>query len=164
MIVRPLEAGDVERLNRDLPVWNTREYARRLRGIARGELVQLIAWEADRPVGRGMLLLPEHEEYSISASRERCAEVRDVSVVPEHRRAGVATSIMSGLESAALEVGMQRIGLSVSLDDKAAPARELYERLGYRHGHGPFVTSTILDGDDGSFPVGATLVYLVKDL
>jgi GNAT superfamily N-acetyltransferase len=143
-------------------VWSSTEYERRLGAERRGELVQAIAWDDAEPVGRGMVLFPEHEEYSTSAARERCAEVRDVFVEPSQRRRGVARAIMRALEAAALEAGQARIGLSVSLDDGAAPARALYASLGYRHAHGPYVTSTNLDGDEGPIPVGAVMIYLVR--
>lgn len=122
--------------------------------------MQAVAWIDTEPVGRGMVLFPSHQEYSVSARRERCAEVRDVFVLAEHRRRGAARRIMRLLETAA---GEMRFGLSVSLDDDAAPARALYGGLGYRHAHGPFATSTNLDGDDGPIPVGAVMDYLVKD-
>jgi GNAT superfamily N-acetyltransferase len=127
-------------------------------------MAQAIAWVAAEPVGRGMVLFPGHEEYSTSAERERCAEVRDVFVVPERRRSGVATAIMAWLEDAARSAGVDRIGLSVSLDDGAAPARALYERLGYRHAHGPYISSATLDGADGPMPVGGIFAYLVREL
>jgi hypothetical protein len=69
---------------------------------------------------------------------------------------------MGALEEAARARGL-RVGLSVSLDGSAAPARALYGSLGYRRVHGPFLTSGTLHGDDGPLPVGAILVYLVKD-
>jgi len=125
--------------------------------------VQVVAWDDERPVGRGMVLFPEHEEYSDSATREGCAEVRDVFVAPDHRRRGAAEAIMAVLEDSARAAGMVRIGLSVALDDGAAPARALYEKLGYRHAHGPYIGSATLDGDDGPMPVGAVLTYLVKE-
>jgi GNAT superfamily N-acetyltransferase len=109
-----------------------------------------------------MVLFPEHEEYSTSAARERCAEVRDVFVEPSRRRLGVARELMRALEGAAVEAGQTRVGLSVSLDEAAAPARALYASLGYHHAHGPYVTSTNLDGDDGPIPVGGVLTYLVR--
>jgi hypothetical protein len=62
---------------------------------------------------------------------------------------------MAVLEEAVRDRGLPRIGLSVSLDDDAAPARTLYERLGFAHAHGPFVSSTDLIGDDGPIAVGA---------
>jgi len=111
-----------------------------------------------------MVLFPEHDEFSTSAVREGCAEVRDVFVVRPRRRLGVATALMQTLEDVARVGGMVRIGLSVALDDDAAPARALYERLGYLHAHGPFVSSTDLIGDDGPVAVGAVMNYLVKEL
>jgi len=161
--VRRLEEADLETLYRALPVWSSGEYARRVDAQRRGELVQAIAWLGSEPIGRGMVLFPAHEEYSISALRERSAEVRDVLVARKHRRLGVASALMATLEAAAWEAGMVRVGLSVSLSDDAAPARALYARLGFRHAHGPFVSSTNLDGDDGPIPVGAVMTYLVKE-
>ena len=163
-VVRPLEERDLERLNRELPVWNAGEYAKRLQAQTRMQMGQAVAWDGERPVGRGMVLFPEHEEYSDSAARERCAEVRDVSVLEPFRRRGVATAVMGALEDETRAAGFGRIGLSVSAGDEGVAARALYDRLGYRHAHGPFVTSTVLDGDDGPIPVSAVLTYLVKDL
>jgi GNAT superfamily N-acetyltransferase len=145
-------------------VWNGREYGRRLFAQDRGQLVEAVAWFGGVPSGRGMVLFPEHEEFSTSAVRERCAEVRDVFVVRPRRRLGVATALMSVLEESARHQGMGRIGLSVALDDEATPARALYEHLGYVHAHGPFVSSTDLVGDDGPIAVGAVMNYLVKEL
>jgi GNAT superfamily N-acetyltransferase len=162
--VLPLSAGDVETLNRRLPVWNSSEYLRRLLAQGRGELVEAVAWFGDVPGGRGMVLFPEHEEFSTSAVREGCADVRDVFVARPRRRLGVATMLMETLEEAVRNRGMARVGLSVSLDEEAAPARALYERLGYVHAHGPFVSSTDLIHDDGPVAVGAVMTYLVKEL
>jgi len=54
---------------------------------------------------------------------------------------------------------------SLPSDEEHAPARALYESLGYRFAHGPFVTSTNLRGDDGrKIPVGAVMTYLVREL
>jgi GNAT superfamily N-acetyltransferase len=151
-------------VNRRLPVWNDREYAERLSAQDRGQLVQVVAWIDAIPVGRGMVLFPEHDEFSTSAVREGSAEVRDVFVARARRRLGVATAIMAALEEAARERGMLRVGLAVALDEEAAPARALYDGLGYRHAHGPFVSSSSLAGDDGPIAVGAVMDYLVKDL
>jgi GNAT superfamily N-acetyltransferase len=140
------------------------EYPNRLRAQGRDQLVQVVAWEGDEPTGRAMVLFPEHDEFSASAVREGCAEGRDVFVAPGHRNRGQATAMMQTLEAATREHGMARIGLAVGMDDAALPARLLYERLGYRHAHGPFVTSAVLLGEDGPIPVGAVLNYLVKDL
>jgi GNAT superfamily N-acetyltransferase len=127
-------------------------------------MVQVIAWEGEIPVGRGMVLFAEHEEYSVSATREGCAEVRDVFVLPERRRSGMATAIMQALEGVSRTNGWSRIGLAVATSDDAEPARRLYEALGYRHAHGPFISSADLASDDGPLPVGSVMTYLVKDL
>src|SRR5262245_42401300 len=164
MEVRRIAAGDVDALNQRLSLWNAGEYGKRLVAQDRLQLVQAIAWFDRVPAGRGMVLFPEHEEFSTSAVREGCAEVRDVFVVRPRRRLGVATELMGVLEDAVRGQGLRRVGLSVALDDEAAPARALYEHLGYHHAHGPVVSSTNLVGDEGPVAVGAVMDYLVKDL
>jgi hypothetical protein len=74
-----------------MPAWNSTEYARRLAAQGRDELVQVVAWHADGPVGKAMVLFPGYDEYSVSAEREVCGEIRDVEVEPHVRRIGVAT-------------------------------------------------------------------------
>jgi GNAT superfamily N-acetyltransferase len=162
--VRRLTAEDLPAFERGMPSWSSQEYAKRLVAQDRGEMVQIVAWEDGRPVGRGMVLFPTHAEWSISAHRERCAEVRDVGVLESHRRRGIARALMAALEDAALEAGSVRIGLAVALGEGDAPARALYDALGYERAHGPLISSTDLVGDDGPFPVGAAMVYVTKPL
>jgi GNAT superfamily N-acetyltransferase len=160
-----LRAEELERFQAGLPAWNATEYAKRLAAQERGELVQVVAWRDDRPVGKAMVLFPGYEEYSVSAEREACGEIRDVSVELKARRMGVATAMIGALEDAVRERGMSRIGLSVALADDDAPARDLYAKLGYVMAHGPFISSTNLDDDDGRpIHVGAVMSYLVKSL
>jgi ribosomal protein S18 acetylase RimI-like enzyme len=160
--LRRLARVDVARLDRWLPVWNTAEYERRLAAQRRGDLVQVVAWAGDRPVGRGMLLFPGHDEYSVSAEREGCAEIRDVEVDVGHRRRGVGAALIGALEAAAVERRFDRIGLSVGRDDEYAGARSLYTKLGYRTAHGPFISGAVLAGTEGPIPVAGVLDYLVK--
>jgi GNAT superfamily N-acetyltransferase len=128
-------------------------------------MVQVVAWEGERPVGKAMVLFPDHAEWSESAERERCAEIRDVGVVEDLRRRGVATAMIASLETASRGRGFDRIGLSVALSDDDSPARELYARLGYTFAHGPFITSTDLIDDDGRpIHVGSLMSYLTKPL
>jgi GNAT superfamily N-acetyltransferase len=165
VVVRRLAASELDAFGRDLPAWNSTEYAERLAAQERGELVQLVAWEDGRAVGKAMVLFPEHEEYSVSAERERCAEVRDVEVVETSRRRGIASAMIRCLEDAANERGMRRIGMSVAIGAGGGPAELVYGKLGYVRAHGPFITSTHLRGDDGRpLHVGAVMAYLVKDL
>jgi GNAT superfamily N-acetyltransferase len=161
--VRRLRSEELERFQADLPAWNSTEYAKRLAAQERGELVQVVVWQSERPVGRAMVLFPGHDEYSTSAEREGCAEIRDVGVVEAMRRLGVATALIGMMEVAALGHGMQRIGLTVAQGADDAPARALYEKLGYAVAHGPFITSTNLYDDDGRpIHVGAVMSYLTK--
>jgi GNAT superfamily N-acetyltransferase len=162
--VRVLDREGLAEVERRLPLWNGREYRRRLEAQARGLLVQAIAWDGDDPIGRAMILFPGHEEWSISAHRERCAEVRDVYVMEHARRRGAATALMERLEREAGARGFDRIGLMVGLDDSYAAARRLYESLGYAMAHGPLVSSVNLLTDDGPRPVFGVARYLVKTL
>jgi GNAT superfamily N-acetyltransferase len=125
--------------------------------------VQVVAWDGTRPAGKAMVLFPTHEEWSVSAEREGCAEIRDVGVAEDRRRQGVATAMIASLEAAAADRGMTRIGLSVAMSDEDAPARALYTKLGYAFAHGPFITSTDLIDDQGRpIHVGAVMTYLTK--
>jgi GNAT superfamily N-acetyltransferase len=148
-----------------LPAWNSTEYAKRLAAQERGELVQVVAWMDERPVGKAMVLFPGYEEYSESAEREGCAEIRDVGVVEGVRRRGVGTALIRELERTALMHGMTTVGMSVAIGVDAGPGELLYAKLGYVVAHGPFITSTDLyDDDERPIPVGAVMCYLTKSL
>lgn len=128
-------------------------------------MVQAVAWVGGRAIARGMVLFPAHPEWSISAHRERCAEIRDVATADGWRRRRVATAVMAELERSALESGFRRVGLSVGLDETYAAARMLYPGLGYRHAHGPMISSVSLEAEDGRLVARAgVLTYLAKDL
>ena len=127
--------------------------------------MQVVAWDGEHPVGKAMVLFPTYEEWSVSAEREDCAEIRDVGVAEDHRRRGVAAAMIASLEAAARDHGFARIGLSVALSDDDAAARALYDKLGYALAHGPFITSTDLFDDEGRpIHVGAVMSYLTKRL
>ena len=164
--VRRLGEDELTALQASIPAWNSTEYARRLAAQGRGQLVQLVAWDGGgRAIGKAMLLFPGYGEHSISAVREGCAEIRDLGVVEGSRRRGVATALIAAMEAEASAAGMSRVGLTVAQGEEDAPARALYANLGYGFAHGPFVTSTNLWADDGSpIPVGAVMIYLIKDL
>ncbi|MEO8422685.1 MAG: GNAT family N-acetyltransferase [Actinomycetota bacterium] len=160
-----LTAAELKVFQAGLPAWNSTEYAKRLAAQERGELVQVVAWMDERPVGKAMLLFPGHDEFSESSEREGCGEIRDVGVAEAARRRGVATSLIGMLEAAAREHGMERIGLTVASGEEDAPARSLYEKLGYEVAHGPFIASTDLYDDDGRpIHVGDVMSYLTKSL
>ena len=140
------------------------DYSRRLEAQRRGTLSQIAAWSGGVPIGRAHVLFPGHEQWSISAHRCGCAEVRDVFVAPEHRRHGAATAMMDVVERAVSDGGLLRIGLSVAQDEDGAAARALYERLGYGFAHGPYIGGATISGDDSPIHFAAVLVYLTKEL
>jgi GNAT superfamily N-acetyltransferase len=163
--VRRLSPADLDAFQASMPSWNAREYAARLGYENRGLAVQLLAWSATEAVGRGMLVRAGHPEWSPSAYREGCPEIRDVGVAEHWRRRGVGSAIIRGLEDAAREAGADRIGLGVGLDEDYAAARSLYERWGYRFAHGPFIAAASLDRDDATtFPVAGVCEFRTKDL
>ena len=128
-------------------------------------MVQAMAWQGARVLGKAMVLFPEHEEYSESAEREGCAEVRDVEVVEDARRRGIGTAMIRCLEDATRDRGMKRIGMSVAIGAGAGPGELVYRKLGYVRVHGPFISSTDLHDDDHRpVPVGAVMAYLAKEL
>jgi len=163
--LRRLRAEEVARFQSTMPSWNAHEYAHRVEMQERGLAVQLVAWVGDVAAGRGMLVLAGHPEWSASAFREGCAEIRDVGVADPFRRRGIGSLVIAGLEREAADAGADRVGLSVALGLDEAPARALYEKLGYRFAHGPFVQAARLVGDDGAgMPVAGVCSYLVKQL
>ncbi len=163
--VRRLQPADLGPFQAGMPAWNSREYARRLDAQARGLLVQEVAWSGDLPVGSAMLVLPGHPEWSVMAHRENAPEVRDVKTAPGWRRRGVARALMLALEGEARTGGHGRIALSVGLEPAFDAARSLYTDLGYRHAHGPLISSASLEAEDGSrFAVAGAMTFLVKDL
>ncbi len=163
--IRRLASADLDAFQATMPSWNAREYAGRLQYQDRGLAVQLVAWSGTVAVGRAMVVFPGHPEWSASAFREGCPELRDVGVGEEWQRRGIGGRLIAASEEAARAAGFARIGLGVGLDDGYAAARALYERWGYAFAHGPFVQAARLEGDHGTaFPVAGVCVYLVKTL
>jgi len=163
--VRRLSELEVPRLQATSPSWNRHEYARRVGYQARGLAVQLVAWRGDVAVGRGMLVLPGHPEWSPSAFREGCPEIRDLAVADDMQRQGIGSALIEALEREAAAAGFTTIGLAVGIDDAYEAARYLYERLGYRFAHGPFISASRLDTDDAKgMVVGGVCEFRVKAL
>jgi ribosomal protein S18 acetylase RimI-like enzyme len=122
--IRPLAADEVERVGAVL-------------GLARlhtGRGFYLIAWEENEPLGHAHLALSDPPE------------LQDVSVRPEHRRRGVASSLTAAAESEARARGFDRLRLTVGIANEAA--QTLYRNLGYvdtgvpRRVQGTIVTRT----------------------
>jgi GNAT superfamily N-acetyltransferase len=148
-----------------MPSWNSREYAERLVYQERGLTVQLVAWAGANPVGRSMLVLPGHPEWTVSDLREGCPEIRDLGVTEGRERRGIGTALVEATVEEARAAGFERVGLTVGLEDGYESPRRLYERLGFVPAHGPFIASARLEAEDGSrFAVAGVMRYLVKEL
>jgi ribosomal protein S18 acetylase RimI-like enzyme len=63
-------------------------------------------------------------------SGDRCAHIFLLYVVPEHRRRGIGSALMTHAEAFAHERGDRQVGLQVFTANQAALS--LYERLGYQ--------------------------------
>lgn len=57
-------------------------------------------------------------------------QLRDLYVLPEARRQGVAAALVSTVRAAALRAGARRLSLATEPDNRAA--LDLYQRLGFR--------------------------------
>jgi ribosomal protein S18 acetylase RimI-like enzyme len=105
--IRPLVPQEVERVGAVL-------------GLARleqGDGFYLVAWEDEEPIGHAYLALTDPPELG------------DVSVRPEHRRRGVATTLTAAAERGSRERGFDRLRLTVGVDNE--PAQALYRSCGY---------------------------------
>jgi [ribosomal protein S18]-alanine N-acetyltransferase len=146
-----------------MPSWNSREYAKRLAYQEQGLTVQFVAWAEEVPVGRAMVVFPGHPEWMISGYREGTPDLRDVEVVEAWRRRGVGKRLVEACCGETARRGFDRLGLMVSTDEAAGPARTLYEALGFELVHGPFISTTRLEAEDGTwFAVGTACVYMTR--
>ena len=106
MTIRPLAAGEVG--------------VAAVLGLARldhPDGVYFVAWDGDEALGHARLSLADPPE------------VQDVTVREEHRRRGVASALTEAVEREAAARGVERLRVTVSVDNDAAQA--LYRARGY---------------------------------
>lgn len=107
MDVRVLERPEVERVGSVL-------------GLARlhqGDGFYLVAWQGDEPLGHLHLALSDPPE------------LQDVQVASDHRRSGVARTLIAAAEREAHSRGFAAVRVGVGIDN--APAQALYRACGY---------------------------------
>jgi GNAT superfamily N-acetyltransferase len=112
----------------------------------------LVAWDDNVPVGHA------HLDW-----RHDPPEVQDVFVDEGHRRRGIAERLSAAAEEMVRERGFAAVALDVDVEN--APARALYEKLGYRERGTPprrQAGTILLRGKPFSFDV--VLIDLVKEL
>lgn len=134
-------------------------------GQERGDLVYLIAWVDDVPVGHAYVAWPDERDWSEFPQRYGCPEVRDLWVEEPYRRIGLGRALMENLEAVTVAQGFRILGLTTGVDDGYTPARKLYQSMRYRVVSGPFIQSFAPRLDDGTRPVWwDVLRYWLKDL
>ena len=164
--IRPLaeeELGLVERRLSLDPSYPDK-HRKRLERQRRGEAVYLIAWHGEMSVGHGLLKWAGPGDGPMAARLERCPDVEDLFVHPDHRSRGIGARLLDHAESLAREREFPRIGLGVAVDNPRA--RILYERLGYEDtGFGEYIDRWQYTDRDGQKRWWEeTCNYLVKDL
>jgi len=96
--------------------------------IASGAQRVLIAEEASEPVGYASLLVRERPENALCFAR-RWLEIDDVCVHPDHRRGGVATSLVERAAALAREEGLELELNTWSFNENA---RAAFVAMGFR--------------------------------
>ncbi|MBP0454822.1 GNAT family N-acetyltransferase [Kitasatospora sp. RG8] len=72
----------------------------------------------------------------VAASDPAYAGVFCMATHPDHRRGGIATAVLHVGARWAAARGAERLYLQVMADEEHAPARRLYERVGFQGSHG----------------------------
>jgi len=114
-----------------------------------GEGLYLAAWRGGEPVGYVLLHFKHPHHHASYAHYPDAAYVEALDVPAEHRRQGIAIALMEEAERLARSHGADLVGLSVGTGN--APARALYQKLGYRPSDIPdyYVSWTYLDPQTG---------------
>src|SRR5262249_32047467 len=94
-----------------------------------GEVVYLVAWHDDLPVGHVVVVWGGPAQPELAALRGS-PELEDLYVGAPLRSRGVGSQLLAAAEIMATQRGFARIGLAVGVDNPRA--RALYERRGYR--------------------------------
>lgn len=119
--------------------------------LHQGDGFYLVAWGAGDPLGHAYVALTDPPE------------LQDVSVRAEHRRLGVATALTAAAEHAARAHGLDRLRVSVDVDNDAA--QRLYRRCGYADvGIPPRRVTGTVQIRTGPIEVDATLLTWEKPL
>ena len=160
--IHPLCAGELARIERDLPFHSQEQWLDWLMRQERGGITLFTAWWDGVGIGHSMVAwTPRGDPY---IEWMGCPWIYDVLTHPEYRSRGVGSAMLRVCEDAARNHGARMIGLGVAVTNPRA--RALYERLGYRDpGIGPRMTSGQWTGPDGVTRIWEDQVqYLLKSL
>jgi GNAT superfamily N-acetyltransferase len=163
IVIRPLRQEELNTLQRFLPR-PAGIHLERWEAQQRGEVVYLVAWLMDVPVGHLLLVWGGHVGEPAEILLEPCPSLSDIAVAPAYQSGGIGSRLMEEAEELAGRQGYARVGLGVALDNSRA--RRLYERRGYIDpGLGYYTIRYVaLDGAGRERLHEEVCVYLVKDL
>ena len=130
MEIRPISKRDIDVVVANLnPMRSAATHRGRLHTQSEGDLVYLIAWDGDTPIGHGQIIW----DGPLGAPQQhldlKCPYVEDLWVVDDARSQGVGTAILARMETMARQREYRRLGLSVGVENTRAI--RLYESLGF---------------------------------
>lgn len=127
--IRPVRARDVPLLKASLPQGGAVKHDIRWRRQRAGEVLYLLAWIEDTPVGHVLVKWGGSGDDRIARAVPDCPDLEDLLVQPRRRSQGIGSALLSAAEEAVKRRGHHLVGLGVGIDN--GRARALYERAGY---------------------------------
>jgi GNAT superfamily N-acetyltransferase len=128
------------------------------------EVVYLIAWSAQMPIGHMLIHWTGPQNEPIASHLSGCAEIEDFVVRPDLRSRGIGRRMLAVAEDLARQRAFRRLGLGVGLGNPRA--RALYDTVGYHDsGLGVYPVRWQYIGRDGQTHWDEeSCIYLVKEL
>jgi GNAT superfamily N-acetyltransferase len=163
--IRPIAAKDVRWLEWHLAQDHAAldKHRRRFERQEAGDVVYLVAWYDETPIGHVLVQWDGTEKKELAAIAD-CPDLEDLFVHPGFRSRRVGSQLLAAAEARVKQRGFARVGLAVALDNPRA--RKLYERRGYAPSAlGPFLDRWQATRPDGSVGwIEEPCVYLIKTL
>lgn len=159
--IRPLQENELVLINYFLKTENDTVHAERLRRQAQDEVMYLVAWRDEMPLGHVLIVWGGASD---SPSEANQPFLEDLRVQDEFRSLGVGSQLMEAAEGVIQAQGYAQVGLAIGIDNTRAI--ELYQRLGYvQAGYEAYVTrGHFVDEDNVDHEWDEEVVYMVKNL
>ncbi len=162
--IATLEAKDIPALADAFlhTVWQTplSHFQKMLSVQEKGDIVFLLARYREKIAG--FLYIIWHSEYPPFAERN-IPEIKDLRVLPEYRRKGIATALMDEAEKGIFERSSMA-GIGVGLYADYGPAQHMYTKRGYvLDGRGMTYNNKPVPPGTSVFVDDELLLYLTKE-
>ena len=140
------------------------KHRERIAGQQAEEVVYLIAWFGNLPVGHVLVQWKGTTDFPMQSQLGHVPNLEDLFVAPAHRSQGVGAQLLDASEDLAKRNGYSRIGLGVAVDNPRA--RSLYEVRGFEDaGFGEYTTGGLYVDRDGQEKTWEEVCrYLIKQL